>query len=80
MKRLNTIRIVNAENGNFIVRWGEGRVQKTQDFKNYADAETLAYKLYTAAGGAGSAEAFDHTGTPPGKVLRLFADEIGGAS
>lgn len=79
MRRKETIRIMNSDTGCFVVRWGEGQRQKSELVKTYAEAEALAFKLYSAAGGTGSAEAFDHTGTPPGKVLRLF-DSEGGAS
>lgn len=80
MSRKPAIRIMNAENGCFVVRWGEGRAQKSELTKTYSDALTLARKHFDAAGGTGSAEAFDYTGTPPGKVLRLFTEETGGAA
>ena len=75
MKRLATIRILNEKDGCFAVCWSEGRIQKRQDFKTFDDAEALARSLYIVAGGAGSAEAFDHTPYPPGKIVRLFEDE-----
>lgn len=75
MSRQTTIRIMNSDNGCFVVRWGEGRKQKSELVKTYSEAEALALRLYSAAGGKGKAEVFDYTGTPPGKVLRLFDDE-----
>lgn len=75
MSRMTTIRIMNSDNGCFVVRWGENKKQKSELVKTFAEAEALALKVYSAAGRKGSAEAFDYTGTPPGKVLRLFDSE-----